>query len=112
MLHEASRLSGYLRKAQSMEDYMKESSMQSLRVWATEAEIIGAAHMLATTIYTYAPYGSSHKWLKFEPAQHTRESCDTHRHEAIYLSNTNNHFEPVDKHSIHAFYWFKVVVCV
>ena len=38
----------------SMESYMKQSRMQTLGTWATELEVIAAASLLNTTIYTYA----------------------------------------------------------
>ena len=97
MLHHASILLAYLRNGQSMEEYMEESKMQSLKVWATEIEIYGAANMLETTIFTYAPCGSKCKWLKFEPKEITRGSFSAHSREAIYISNVHNHFEPVKR---------------
>ena len=46
MLHQASVPSGYMGNSQSMEDYMKESSMKYLKLWPSEAGIIVTAQCL------------------------------------------------------------------
>ena len=78
----------------SMEQYMKQSRMQSLGVWATEVEIIAAASLLNATIYVYAQCGDSCKWLKHAADE---ASSGWHQDECIYMTNLNQHFETVKK---------------
>ena len=56
------------------ESYMKRSRMQALGTWATELEVIAAASLLNATIYIYAKYGETSKWLKHSP-QETNLAC-------------------------------------
>ena len=67
MLHNASisMLSALLASNESMEEYMQQTRMQSLNVWATEVEIIAATTMLCTAIYVFAfaPSGGAYKLM-------------------------------------------------
>ena len=83
MMHNASKLSCLLDPHESMEDYMQQTRMQSLNVWATEVEIIAAATMLHTAICVLAPSGGTYyKWLKHSPVVKEISCKDRHQDES------------------------------
>jgi hypothetical protein len=45
--------------------YLDESATVQVAVWATEAEILGAASMLSVDILVHAKYGEDMSWLCF-----------------------------------------------
>ncbi|XP_071855229.1 uncharacterized protein [Apostichopus japonicus] len=81
--------------SKSVQDYMQTSHMSDDSVWATEVEIMTAAKVLQTDIYTYAVSGSEWKWLRFPACGSLSERIDTNKR-AIYIQNTNrSHFDVV-----------------
>ena len=50
-----------------MDQYLKCTKMQNPKVWATEVEIIAAASLLCSTIYTFAPSGPKCQWVWYSP---------------------------------------------
>ena len=68
--------------------------MQSLGTWAIEFEIIAVASLLRTTIYVFAPVGTTYKLLKHSPI---KVNNDRHQNESIIVINISNHFEAVKK---------------
>ncbi|XP_071854487.1 uncharacterized protein [Apostichopus japonicus] len=81
--------------SKSVQDYIQTSHMSDDSVWATEVEIMTAAKLLQTDIYTYAVSGSEWKWLRFPACGSLSERIDTNKR-AIYIQNTNrSHFDVV-----------------
>lgn len=70
------------------------TSMRRAREWATDVEILAAATLLQTIIEVYFPCRiNGHiefRWQTFKPLTHPDIT-----HPAIYLSNKNDHFDPV-----------------
>ena len=91
MIHE---LACFLDPNETMDKYLKRMRMQSMKVWATEMEIIAAASMLSTTIYCFSPSGATFKWLRHSPRM---AACKMGEEESIYITNISNHFETVRK---------------
>ena len=79
----------------SVESYMKRSRMQTLCTWATELEVIAAASLLNTTIYTYMPNVEKHSNGSKHSPQETK--LGLHQDEDICITNFNKHFETVIK---------------
>jgi hypothetical protein len=66
--------------------------MQLNGVWATDAEILGAASLLQTDIAVYASYGSLLKWLIYPSSF----SLTSRTLDAIFISNmSGDHFDVV-----------------
>ena len=74
------RLEAYLQMNMSI--YLNESGMISDGIWATDAEILGAASLFETDIVVYSQFGRSLKWLCYPASL----SLDRLSHEAIFLS--------------------------
>ncbi|XP_048745711.2 uncharacterized protein LOC125658480 [Ostrea edulis] len=70
------------------------SSMKRSREWATDTEIMATATLLRTVIMVYSPiqFGgkTEYHWQTFKPLDNTEMT-----HPVIYLSNKNEHFDPV-----------------
>ncbi|XP_071854491.1 uncharacterized protein [Apostichopus japonicus] len=79
----------------SVKDYIQTTHISNDGVWSTEVEIMAAAKLLQTDIYTYAVYGSQWKWLRY-PASGNFTDNVNRKKRAIYLENTNsNHYDVV-----------------
>ncbi|XP_063435689.1 uncharacterized protein LOC134716610 [Mytilus trossulus] len=70
-------------------EYMKRTNMIEDNVWGTELEIIAAADLLKTDIFTYL----EGKWIKYS----SKQICSKNNvnDQAIYLNNVGNHYEVV-----------------
>ena len=64
-----------------MEQYKKRSRMQSLRVWATEVDIIAAASLLNAMNHIHARCDDSYKWLT-----HSADEAKSGLHQDEYIS--------------------------
>ena len=89
-----------------IDEYLRDSQMEENSAWGTEVEIIAAATMFSTPIYIFCRHGKHHRWLKYAPVAKSKDSpeegvaedsdnCEEHSGEAIYITNFNQHFEPV-----------------
>ena len=75
-------------------EYVIASKMKQMGTWATEVEIIAAAHLLCTDIYTFTFTGQRHEWLKYSGSI-VQPSLISHD-KSIYLNHANrNHYEVV-----------------
>jgi hypothetical protein len=80
--------------------YATKNNMIIPGVYATEVEIFAFASMLATNIFVYSPYGNDtkgaiqHKWQCYAPHSQLTSQF-TQSTTAIYITNFNEHFEPV-----------------
>ncbi|KAJ8025728.1 hypothetical protein HOLleu_33362 [Holothuria leucospilota] len=64
-------------------------------IWSTEVEIMSAASILQTDIYTFALHGNLWKWLRYPAAGNFDEPVDMYKR-AIYLVNTSSvHYDVV-----------------
>ena len=61
--------------------------MYTLTVWTSEIKIFAAAQMLQTSVFVYAIFGGTHKWLKRAPIKNVVKNISQHCQEAVYLSN-------------------------
>ena len=85
----------FLPSSQSVRDYIAHTRMSIPNTWSTEVEILAAATLLQTDIYTYALHGDQWTWLRFPNGGNLRSRVDL-SHRAIYLVNTNsNHYDVV-----------------
>ena len=83
----------------NLDDYIEQSNMRSLGVFATEIELFCTASLLNTSIWTYSPFGKEGEeqryiWQEHSPIKGTHSHFAQSR-KAIYLKNTHEHFEPV-----------------
>lgn len=90
------KLSKYLDT--NVNEYLEESNMDCNSVWATDAEILGAASLLDTDICVFSKCGTDSRgvtkfnWLRYPASL----SLDKKSKYAIYLNNlTNEHFNVV-----------------
>ncbi|XP_061170416.1 uncharacterized protein LOC133179738 [Saccostrea echinata] len=85
------KLTSVLPMIESVANYIRRTRINECTFWATEVEIITAAHLLKTDIFIYS---SDHGWQKYsgklvDPLLQTEEF-------AIYLKHTNgNHYDVV-----------------
>ena len=102
MIHNASspKLTCFLARNESVEQYMKRTNMQSLGTWATEFEIIAAASLLRTAIYVFALSGATYKWLKHSPIEVTTN--DRHQNESIYITKSATTLKLLRSYDFHA----------
>ncbi|CAC5393370.1 unnamed protein product [Mytilus coruscus] len=75
--------------SETVNEYMKRTNMIEENVWGTELEIIAAADLLKTDIFTYL----EGKWIKYS----SKQICSKNNvnDQAIYLNNVGNHYEVV-----------------
>ncbi|XP_071152909.1 uncharacterized protein [Mytilus edulis] len=75
--------------SETVNEYMKRTYMIEDNVWGTELEIIAAADLLKTDIFTYL----EGKWIKYS----SKQICSKNNvnDQAIYLNNVGNHYEVV-----------------
>ncbi|XP_063435688.1 uncharacterized protein LOC134716608 [Mytilus trossulus] len=75
--------------SETVNEYMKRTNMIEDNVWGTELEIIAAADLLKTDIFTYL----EGKWIKYS----SKQICSKNNvnDQAIYLNNVGNHYEVV-----------------
>lgn len=76
--------------------YLINSQMHKLGIWATQVEICAAASMLDTDIYTYTLNTATNKyqWLRYPATTSLLSPISTSS--AIYLQHTNNnHYDVV-----------------
>ena len=83
----------------NLNDYIEQSNMRSLGVYATEIEIFCMASLLNTSIWTDSPFGKKGQEQRYMWQEHSLIK-GTHSHfaqsgQSIYLKNTHEHFEPV-----------------
>lgn len=82
----------FLQSRGGMNQYL--TSMRRPREWATDVEILAAATLLQTIIEVYFPCRIKghieYRWQTFKPLTHPDIT-----HPVIYLSNKNDHFDPV-----------------
>lgn len=82
----------FLQSRGGMNQYL--TSMRRPREWATDVEILAAATLLKTVIEVYFPCrvkgNIEFRWQTFKPLTHPDIT-----YPAIYLSNKNDHFDPV-----------------
>lgn len=85
---------------ESVEQYMKLKSMQSLSTWAAaefEINVLAAASLYSGQQYMFLHYQehpTNYKWLKHSPIVLTKDYNDRHQGESI---NISNHLEIVKK---------------
>ena len=80
-------LACFLDPNETMDKYLKRMRMQSMKVWATEMEIIAAASMLSTTIYYFSPSsGATFKWLRHSPRI---AACKMDEEESIFACESS-----------------------
>ena len=82
-------LKGYL--SEDVGDYLERNKMRDNAVWATDAEIMGAASHLHSDIFVYTLSGESNKWLKY-PSTFCLDSSSA---SALYIRNESEHFDVV-----------------
>ncbi|CAC5426693.1 unnamed protein product [Mytilus coruscus] len=75
--------------SETVKEYVKRTNMTEDNVWGTELEIIAAADLLKTDIFTYL----EGKWIKYS----SKQICSKNNvnDQAIYLNNVGNHYEVV-----------------
>ncbi|KAJ8025627.1 ATP-dependent DNA helicase PIF1 [Holothuria leucospilota] len=79
----------------TVQQYIQLSKMDFPDVWSTEVEIMTAASLLQTDIYTFALHGNLWKWLRYPAAGNFDEPVDITKR-AIYLVNTSSvHYDVV-----------------
>ncbi|XP_062580740.1 uncharacterized protein LOC134242656 [Saccostrea cucullata] len=92
MKNSAETLKSFLRpQYESMQNYIRISGMENDTTWGTELEILAAADLLKTDIFTYL----NGSWVKYSSTQIC--SSNEVNKEAIYLKNNSNinHYECV-----------------
>ncbi|XP_006824386.2 uncharacterized protein LOC100379079 [Saccoglossus kowalevskii] len=91
-IENATEFYGHLRPGyKSVSDYLVKSRMENLRIWATEVEIVAAAHLLRTDIYTF----SQGRWLKYSSTQIDKNIINNEK--GIYLNHCMEiHYEVVE----------------
>ncbi|XP_071855533.1 uncharacterized protein [Apostichopus japonicus] len=76
--------------SKTVQEYINVSGIDNANVWSTEVELLAAAHLLQTDIYTYAL-----QWLRYPSCGNLSAATDTTKR-AIYLRNTNSdHYDVV-----------------
>lgn len=70
---------------QTVEEYIQLTKVDSVNVWSTEVEVLAAASLLQTDIYTYALHGHCWKWLRYPACGNLDTPVDITKR-AIYLS--------------------------
>ncbi|CAG2192523.1 unnamed protein product [Mytilus edulis] len=88
MLRHSHQFNSFL-DSETVNEYMKRTNMIEDNVWGTELEIIAAADLLKTDIFTYL----EGKWIKYS----SKQICSKNNvnDQAIYLNNVGNHYEVV-----------------
>ncbi|KAJ8048375.1 hypothetical protein HOLleu_00659 [Holothuria leucospilota] len=82
-------------RSQSVQQYIQVSRMDFPDIWSTEVEIMTAASVLQTDIYTFALHGNHWKWLRYPATGNFDEPVDITKR-AIYLVNTSSvHYDVV-----------------
>ncbi|XP_061175632.1 uncharacterized protein LOC133184560 [Saccostrea echinata] len=92
MKNSADALKSFLRPGyESVEEYIRMSGMENDTTWGTELEILAAADLLKTNIFTYL----NGSWVKYSPSQ-ICSSAEVNN-ESIYLNHVtnSNHYECV-----------------
>ena len=84
-------LQGYM--SRNVAQYCEESGISNDGVWATDAEILGAASLIGHDIVVFSRSGDSYKWLRYTASL----NFSTTTAETILLRNVSEHFEPVLK---------------
>lgn len=80
-------------------DYLTASNMSQRGIYATVVELFAASSLLATPIWTYAPFGTvkgrkRHRWQRFQPVSGVSSPFSS-LNKAIFIKNMHEHFEPV-----------------
>ena len=83
------KLNDYLK--QSVNDYPRESSMNSNGTWATDAEMMATASLLGIDIVVHSKVADRMEWLRYT----TSFSNERTRDFAIYLQNISEHINLV-----------------
>ncbi|KAJ8049090.1 ATP-dependent DNA helicase pfh1 [Holothuria leucospilota] len=82
-------------RSQTVQQYIQVSKMDFPDIWSTEVEIMTAASLLQTDIYTFALHGNLWKWLRYPAAGNFDAPVDIAKR-AIYLVNTGSiHYDVV-----------------
>ena len=77
----------------NQKDYVITNKVFQLGEYATEVEIFGAATFLGTPIWTFSPYGDSHRQQCHRPVSELPSPFSLR--EGMYIKNMHEHFEPV-----------------
>ncbi|KAJ8018579.1 hypothetical protein HOLleu_43351 [Holothuria leucospilota] len=81
--------------SQTVQQYIHASNMDFPNVWSTEVEIMAAASLLQTDIYTYALQGNQWKRLRYPATGNLGTPVDKTKR-AIYIVNTSSiHYDVI-----------------
>ena len=80
----------------NQKDYVITSKVSQLGDYATEVEIFAAATFLGTPIWTFSPYGDSHRWQCHRPVSGL-PTLFSLTEKVMYIINMQEHFEPLSK---------------
>ena len=83
------KLKDYLN--QSVNDYLRESSMNSNGTWATDAEMMATASLLGIDIVVHSKVAGRMEWFRY-PTSFSNERISDF---AIYLQNISEHINLV-----------------